>query len=595
MAKSIPNYQILVSCPSDVQIEQQCLMKLIDELNSQYKNFDIRINYVHWSENILYGAGNPQGQINQQIVDSSDAIIALFATKFGSPTEKYDSGTLEEISKMIDNGKQVWVCFSNKSYPIGNINSDDLIKINNFKLKYGKEGLYITYDSDEELMRKITNQFNLWIPKLIEKEKTSDDKPNGGFEEVGIVKWSPQRGTSENFKNILANVEYSVDFLVSWGGSIPGLSSYWQRDLTRMLNKGISIRILLIKPGSRAEEKRRSDGAEWVSGDIERTIRELLAVKNERINPLNKINFNIGVYSTEAIWSMCFVDNKFASIGFYGTGTGRDHPSLDLKIIREKETFFDAFKNQFEAIWRERSLIHTNRDLDRIISENVKRKGDGIIYALTGPSGSGKTTLSKLLLSSLSPKAESIFTYTTRKQRNPKESEKQYKFITKEDFEKMEKNDEFVVISEYCDNKYAIRREEVFNVIDNKKDLVLDTIAEPDKLKKEFGNRVVIIYLTTSDYNLMRTRISKRMENNEDEIGMRIKNAKIQSTYASICDYVLFTDNDTEICLQDLLLITNESKNTYISSGVTSSDKITQFLSSVVIEEGRLPDAGNVN
>ena len=410
------------------------------------------------------------------------------------------------------------------------------------------------------------------------------------FKKAGIISWAKQRGKSKSFRNILEEAKSSVDFLVSWGGSIPGLSTYWEKDLAEMVNRGINIRILLIKPGSYAEEKRHSDGAQWVRSDIEGTIRKLLSIKNERINSAFRAKFHIGLYSCEAIWAMCFVDNKYASVGFYGEGNGRDHPALELKSVKGLQTFFDAYKNQFEAIWREKKLIHTTDDLERIIAENVKRSGDGIIYALTGPSGAGKTTLSRLLLASIGNTASNVFTYTTRQQRAANESEKQYRFVSKREFDKMEREDEFVVTSVYCGNKYGLRREDVFGVIDSQKDLVLDTIAEPDRLKKVFGNRIVIIYLTASNFVTMRERISERMENNEQEIGQRLQNAKIQSTYATICDYILFTDFNPDDCLTTLLRITKEAKRTYISSGTVSSENLTQYLSSVVIEEGRLPN-----
>jgi len=409
------------------------------------------------------------------------------------------------------------------------------------------------------------------------------------YSHVGIINWAKRRGSSKRFRNILGEVKSSVDFLVSWGGSIPGLSEYWEKELADMVNNGIKIRILMIKPGSWAEEKRQIDGAQWVRGDIERTIRSLLSIKNERINQAYNSNFNIGVYSEEAIWSMCFIDNRIASIGFYGEGNGRDHPSIEVKRAKEKQTFFDAYKNQYEAIWREKMLIHTNGDLDRIIAANVQRAENGIIYALTGPSGAGKTTLAHLLRLSLGPSADSIFTYTTRQQRTPQESEKQYRFISKVEFDRLMKEDEFAVTTEYCGNNYGILREDVISVIDNQKDLVLDTIAEPHKLKNAFGNRVVIIYLTASNLEIMRSRISKRMKNNEDEISQRLNNARIQSTYATICDYILITDDNKDICLQALQTITREAKKTYIATGLITSDKLVAYLASAVIEGGRLP------
>jgi hypothetical protein len=186
------------------------------------------------------------------------------------------------------------------------------------------------------------------------------------FSHIGITNWSKQRGSSKHFRNILSNAETKVDFLVSWGGSIPrlipGKSGYWEKDLADMVNRGIQIRILLIQPGSEAETKRKQRRPEWVKGDIERTIEALLAIKNDRINPDKRVNFEIGLYSGEAIWAMCIVDNKLASIGFYGYGNGRDLPSLELRRIRNKQTFFDAFVNQYEAIWSGSQKVDSEDD-----------------------------------------------------------------------------------------------------------------------------------------------------------------------------------------------------------------------------------------
>jgi len=192
------------------------------------------------------------------------------------------------------------------------------------------------------------------------------------YSRIGIASWSKSRSTSKNFRNILTRAESSVDFLVAWGGgSIPGAIStgYWEDQLTAMAEKGVSIRILLIKPGSYAEEKRLSDKPKWIPGENEIFIRALLSIKNGRIGSAYRSNLNIKLYSVEAIWAMCFVDNKLASIGFYGKGNGRDLPSIELKRIKDKQTFFDAHKNQYEAIWREASPLHTTDEFESILAQ----------------------------------------------------------------------------------------------------------------------------------------------------------------------------------------------------------------------------------
>lgn len=53
--------------------------------------------------------GNAQELLNQQFIHYCDAGIALFANRFGTPTEKYDFGTEKEIEDMISLGKQVFI------------------------------------------------------------------------------------------------------------------------------------------------------------------------------------------------------------------------------------------------------------------------------------------------------------------------------------------------------------------------------------------------------------------------------------------------------------------------------------------------------
>ena len=65
-------------------------------------SMDIFVKTLHWSKNVMPQAGDyPQSLINKQILDKSDAIIAIFGNKIGSPTQHFESGTIEEIEQMI--------------------------------------------------------------------------------------------------------------------------------------------------------------------------------------------------------------------------------------------------------------------------------------------------------------------------------------------------------------------------------------------------------------------------------------------------------------------------------------------------------------
>lgn len=141
-------------------------LKYINDSVAKINN--IQFDVKHWKSDVLFSNGNPQDVINENIVYSSDLIIAVFGAKLGTPTTSYDSGTIEEIEKMIEMGKQVFVCFSEKDITIPyNVSSyflESFEKVRKFKKNY--EGLYISFKTDEELELKLQNQLSLYCQKL---------------------------------------------------------------------------------------------------------------------------------------------------------------------------------------------------------------------------------------------------------------------------------------------------------------------------------------------------------------------------------------------------------------------------------------------
>lgn len=164
------HYDVLFSCPSDMEDEKQIVelaLHYINETIAKINNICFDIKY--WKSDVLFSNGNAQEVINENIVYSSDLIIAIFGTKLGTPTNNYDSGTIEEIAKMIEMGKQVFVCFSEKDVLIPHDASEEILvsisKVRKFKKDY--DGLYISFKTDEELKMKLQNQLLLYCRKLI--------------------------------------------------------------------------------------------------------------------------------------------------------------------------------------------------------------------------------------------------------------------------------------------------------------------------------------------------------------------------------------------------------------------------------------------
>ena len=81
----------------------------------------------------------------------------------------------------------------------------------------------------------------------------------------------------------------------------------------------------------------------------------------------------------------------------------------------------------------------------------------GIVFIISAPSGSGKTTLTAELRRVV-PNLEFSISYTTRLPRGSEQNGREYFFITREEFEKMIGEDQFVEYAEVFGNYYGTAR-----------------------------------------------------------------------------------------------------------------------------------------
>lgn len=63
-------------------------------------------------------------------------LFAIFWTRFGTPTDKYGSGTEEEIEEMLSAGKQVFMYFLDAPKNPSKVDMEQYKKLENFKEKY---------------------------------------------------------------------------------------------------------------------------------------------------------------------------------------------------------------------------------------------------------------------------------------------------------------------------------------------------------------------------------------------------------------------------------------------------------------------------
>lgn len=152
MPKNVVQYDLLISCPGDIANEFSIIEDAVSQFNAQFSDaLGISVRTKHWRKNsYAQSGGKPQGLLNEQFVNDCDAAVAILWTRFGTPTDEYDSGTEEEVEIMLSSGKQVFMYFSDKPIPPSQMNEESYKKVQAFRDKYKDRGIYFTYSSDEE-------------------------------------------------------------------------------------------------------------------------------------------------------------------------------------------------------------------------------------------------------------------------------------------------------------------------------------------------------------------------------------------------------------------------------------------------------------
>jgi len=181
MAYEAKVFRILIASPSDVEEEREIAVKTIQEwndLNSHERQ--IVLLPLRWETHSAPEYGKrPQEVINRQVVDHSDLLIGIFWTRIGSPTGVSDSGTLEEIERVANQGKPVMLYFSQVKKDPNSLDLEQFKKLKDFKEKTFPKALVESYTSQIEFRDKLAKQIEIQLRNLI-ATLNSDNKEHSG-------------------------------------------------------------------------------------------------------------------------------------------------------------------------------------------------------------------------------------------------------------------------------------------------------------------------------------------------------------------------------------------------------------------------------
>lgn len=191
----------------------------------------------------------------------------------------------------------------------------------------------------------------------------------------------------------------------------------------------------------------------------------------------------------------------------------------------------------------------------------------GNLFIFSGPSGIGKdTVLSEVIKSSDNIKL-SISTIT----RAPRDEDdkKKYNFITKEKFEEMLVNKEFLEYNEYVGNLYGTPKAPVEKWLNEGYNVILEIDVNGAFKVKEKMPEAIMVFMLPVSMDVLRHRLEKRGTETPEKIEKRLKQAAREIAFAPEYDYVFFNDkledavNDLKSIIRATALLNENMKEQY--------------------------------
>jgi len=130
----------------------------------------------------------------------------------------------------------------------------------------------------------------------------------------------------------------------------------------------------------------------------------------------------------------------------------------------------------------------------------------GLLIVVSGPSGAGKGTICKEFLNSNQDVKISV-SATTRKPRNGEVDGVNYFFISKDKFENMIGNNEFLEYARVYDNFYGTPKSAVLESLEKGEDVLLEIDIQGAKQIKEVYPEGVFVFILPPSLEELKNRI----------------------------------------------------------------------------------------
>jgi guanylate kinase len=169
----------------------------------------------------------------------------------------------------------------------------------------------------------------------------------------------------------------------------------------------------------------------------------------------------------------------------------------------------------------------------------------GILFIISAPSGSGKSTLVNQLRSDVRGLDFSI-SYTTREPRGSEQEGREYHYIDRPTFERMQRANEFLESAAVYGNLYGTARHSLTDAVKRSHDLLLDIDVQGAFQVRQQMPESVNIFVMPPNPEVLATRLRNRSRAegsiSEETIQRRLAQARVEIENYDEYGYILVND-----------------------------------------------------
>jgi guanylate kinase len=173
-----------------------------------------------------------------------------------------------------------------------------------------------------------------------------------------------------------------------------------------------------------------------------------------------------------------------------------------------------------------------------------------LLFIVSAPSGTGKTTVVERLVK-VTERLKLSRSYTSRAPRKDEADGVDYNFVSRERFEAMLGNGEFLEYADVFGNFYGTHAGDTARCLESGHDVVLVIDVQGARKVRKTGLPHVAIFVLPPSYEVLEKRLRGRSKDSDDAMRRRLQVARDEVSAFKEYDYVVLND-DLDSCVEQI-------------------------------------------